>query len=117
MNLPFPKINLTFLRHFKKDRPAEGGVAIVAAHRVELFERVAHRCPHAADLDDIRGSERIQQFYGAQEVRPGLATNMDLLLQGKDIGAPEGDRHAAELPADSGFGLLVEVHGGAAQST
>ena len=30
MNLPFPKMNLTFLRHFKKGRPAEGGVAVAA---------------------------------------------------------------------------------------
>ena len=43
MNLPFPKMNLTFLRHFKKDRPAEGGVAIVARPATPLDKPASER--------------------------------------------------------------------------
>ena len=43
MNLPFPKMNLTFLRHFKKDRPAEGGVAIVPRPATPLDKPASER--------------------------------------------------------------------------
>ena len=43
MNLPFPKMNLPFLRHFKKDRPAEGGVAIVARPATPLDKPASER--------------------------------------------------------------------------
>jgi predicted regulator of Ras-like GTPase activity (Roadblock/LC7/MglB family) len=43
MNLPFPKMNLTFLRRFKKDRPAEGGVAIVARPATPLDKPASER--------------------------------------------------------------------------
>ena len=43
MNLPFPKVNLSFLRYFKKDRPAEGGVAIVARPATPLDKPASER--------------------------------------------------------------------------
>jgi predicted regulator of Ras-like GTPase activity (Roadblock/LC7/MglB family) len=43
MNLPFSKMNLTFLRRFKKDRPAEGGVAIVARPAAPLDKPASER--------------------------------------------------------------------------
>ena len=43
MNLPFPKVNLSFLRYFKKDRPAEGGVAIVARPDTPLDKPASER--------------------------------------------------------------------------
>ena len=43
MNLPFPKVNLPFLRYFKKDRPAEGRVAIVARPDTPLDKPASER--------------------------------------------------------------------------
>lgn len=43
MNLPFPKVNLSFLRYFKKDRPTEGGVAIVARPPTPLDKPASER--------------------------------------------------------------------------
>ena len=43
MNLPFPKMNLSFLRHFKKDRPLEGGVAVVPRPATPLDKPASER--------------------------------------------------------------------------
>lgn len=43
MNLPFPRMNLPFSRYFKKDKPAEGGVAVVPRPSTPLDKPAAER--------------------------------------------------------------------------